>query len=185
MDWEHNSQLIARAPDVNYWLGASGARNVHTLHLACNPTRYFTLESQKRTDNSTRITVSPLFVLFILFAVGFKSLKMVTLHFPILSYMNCTHPLVHAEGIRFANEILHSKAKLLSVFPYWKPILVDSRLPRGLPREIGWLWMAEDGLVLDEVLLGPILEKLDTSDKLPLRDRILGYANRIRAHGPL
>lgn len=46
MEWEHNNQLIAYAPDVNYWLGASGAKNVHTLHIVCNPTRYLTLEPE-------------------------------------------------------------------------------------------------------------------------------------------
>ena len=46
MEWEHNNQLIAYAPDVNYWLGSSGAKNVHTLHIVCNPTRYLTLEPE-------------------------------------------------------------------------------------------------------------------------------------------
>ena len=107
---------------------------------------------------------------------------MLTLHFPILSYMNCAHSHVHAEGIRLANEILQSRAKLLSVFPCREKISLDSRLPRGLPHEIGWLWIAEEDAVLDEVHVSPILENLGTGDKRRLRDMVLGFAKGIRAH---
>jgi hypothetical protein len=64
------------------------------------------------------ITVSPPFMLLILLAIGFKYVKMAAVHFHILSYMHRYHSVVHADGIRLANKILKSKAKLLSVFPY-------------------------------------------------------------------
>lgn len=186
VEWAENSARVAIAPNVNYWLAARGARYVHTLHIVCNPTRYLTLEKQVDMYNTGRdvgtVTVSPLFMFWILFALGFKRLKKITVHFPILSYMHCNHALVHGEGLRLANSILHSEGKLLSVFPYWKQIVPDRRVPRGIPRETGWLWIAEDDKYLDEVLLAPIIKRAQTNNRQPLKERITKIKQMVRAH---
>lgn len=121
-------------------------------------------------------------MVFIVFAIGFKYLTKITVHFRILSYMYCFPALIHGDGIRAANQVLNSKGKLLSVFPYWKPILQHSRVPRGMPQDIGWLWLAENGGFLDEVLLDPIVDRVQTRKNMPLKERITDIRQSVRAH---
>jgi hypothetical protein len=101
------------------------------------------------------------------------------LHVPILAYIPFDDRILYHNVIQLANEVLGSEAKLL--FQDWDTFGVSQRPPRYVPQESEWVWVAEDGGMLNEVLTKLIRKRQRRKEaRKQLRAKVSGFAKRVR-----
>jgi hypothetical protein len=153
---------------------------VHTVDIAYNPIAALACKEQTRAISFlSSVRVSKLFETFIYFLLGLKGLRQAMLHVPILVYIPFDDRILYHDGVQLANEVLGAKAKLL--FQDWDTFDISQRPPRYVPQESEWVWSAEDGGMLNEVLTKLIRKRQSRKEaRKQLGAKIFGFAKRVR-----
>lgn len=147
---------------------------MHTVDIAYNPIAALACKEQTRAISFlSSVRVSKLFETFIYFLLGLKGLRQAMLHVPSLVYIPFDDRILYHDGVQLANEVLGAKAKLL--FQDWDTFDISQRPPRYVPQESEWVWFAEDGGMLNEVLTKLIQKRQKKGGKKTARSKDIRF----------